>query len=206
VIVKRREEQRDIERFSRWADSYEHSRIQHYLARIHDAMLAAVASEAGSPNSILDVGCGTGRFLRKIGQRWPNARLIGVDPAEGMIAVARRLAPAISFQVASAESIPVPSASVDLAFSAVSLHHWSNQLQGLQEIARTLRPGGYVCLADITMPRWVSQLVHSKVQSTSGIRCLLAQTGLELHVQRPILARVIVVAAGRKPATAAQHL
>ena len=197
-----KDDQHDIERFSSWAEGYERSQIQRFIARIHDAMLASVASEVNSPESILDVGCGTGRLLTKTGQRWPNSMLTGVDPAEGMISVARRLAPSVSFHIASAESIPVDDASIDLALSAISFHHWSNQLQGLQELARTLRPGACLCLADITMPRWVSKLVHSKAQSPAAIRRLISQTGLELREQRQILAGVIVLAVAVKPSTA----
>jgi 2-polyprenyl-3-methyl-5-hydroxy-6-metoxy-1,4-benzoquinol methylase len=78
--MERRDDARDVEHFNRWADTYENSRAQRYLDRIHDAMLTMVASEAGLPETILDVGCGTGRFLRNVGQRWPTARLVGVDP------------------------------------------------------------------------------------------------------------------------------
>ena len=209
MLAKRRHDQRDVEHVGAvarllGAEGYERSRIQPFIARIHDAMLASVACEGPSPDSVLDVGCGTGRLLRKMGQRWPDARLTGVDPAEGMISVARRLAPSVPFHVASAESMPVATASIDLACSAISFHHWDNQLQGLHELARTLRPGGTLCLADITMPRWVSTLVHSKAQRPAAIRQLIAQTGLELQEQRLILARVIVVAVAVKPAPTAE--
>ncbi len=44
-----------------------------------------LAKNGKKPESILDVGCGTGRLLRKAKEQWPNARLIGVDAAEKMI-------------------------------------------------------------------------------------------------------------------------
>lgn len=203
--ARRRNDREDLEHVGAaarllGAEGYERSRIQPYIARIHDAMLASMASEVDSPDSVLDVGCGTGRLLRKIGQRWPGSRLTGVDPTEAMISVARRLAPSVSFHVASAESMPIASASIDLAFSSISFHHWGNQLQGLHELARTLRPGGRLCLADITMPRWMSKLVRSKAQSPTAIRRLMAQTDLELQELRLILSRIIVVVVAVKPA------
>ncbi len=208
MLAKRRDDQRDIQHLGAavrllGAEGYERSRIQPYIARIHDAMLSSVTCVDDSPKNILDVGCGTGRLLRKIGQRWPDSMLIGVDPTEGMISVARRLAPSVAFHVASAESMPVASASIDLAFSSISFHHWDDQLQGLHELARTLRPGGSLCLADITMPHWVAKLIRSKAQSPAAIRRLIAQTGLELQELRLILARVIVVAVAVKSAPAA---
>ena len=208
MVAKHRDDQHEIEHVGAairllGAEGYERSRIQPYIARIHDSMLASVACVEDSPNRILDVGCGTGRLLRKIGQRWPDSMLTGVDPTEGMISVARRLAPSVSFHVASAESMPVASASIDLAFSSISFHHWDNQLQGLHELARTLRPGGSLCLADITMPHWVAKLIRSKAQSPAAIRRFIAQTGLELRELHLILARVIVLAVAVKPSPAA---
>ncbi len=116
-----------------------------------------------------------------------------------MITVARRLAPSVSFHVASAESMPVAGASIALAVSSISLHHWDDHLQGLREIARTLRPGGHLCLADITMSRWVARLIRSKAQRPATIRRLMAEAGLELRELRQILARIIVVVVAVKP-------
>lgn len=181
------------------AEGYERSRIQPYIGRIHDAMLASVAGEVASPESVLDVGCGTGRLLRKVAERWPGASLTGVDPAEEMISVARRLAPAASFHVAPAEAMPVADSSIALALCSISLHHWEQQLEGLREIARTLRPSGCLCLADIAMPSWVARLVRSRARSAKVIGRLVAEAGLELRDRRSILARVIVVAVAAKP-------
>lgn len=207
MVATRRDEPRDSHPVGAairalGAEGYERSRIQRYIARIHDAMLASVAVEASAPDSILDVGCGTGRLLRRIGQRWPDSKLTGIDPTEEMISVARRLAPAASFHVASAESMPLADSSVALAFSSISLHHWDDPRQGLREIARTLRPGGCLVLADITLPRWLAELVRSGAQSPAAIRRLVAEAGLELRVLRRVLARVIVVAVAVKPGRA----
>jgi ubiquinone/menaquinone biosynthesis C-methylase UbiE len=196
--------QRDVVHFDRWAEKYEHSSLQRFIGRVHDAMLEMVAAEGPSPARVLDVGCGTGRLLRKVGERWPGAQLIGIDPAEGMIAAARQLAPEITFTVAPAESIPVQAGSIDVAFSALSQHHWADQLQGLREVARTLGPGGILCLADLTMPRWISRLLRSRVRSPAAIRRLMAQAGFEIDRQRRMLARVILIVTGRRARTAVE--
>src|SRR5262245_45907233 len=95
----------DVERFNRWADTYETSWASRFFDRVHQATLDLLARDAEvRPGAVLDVGCGTGRLLRAAARRWPGARLIGVDPAEAMVAVARRLTPDAEFHVASAES------------------------------------------------------------------------------------------------------
>ena len=77
----------DIERFERWSSTYEHSWIQRWLDQAHSFMVNTVAAELPGvdPKVVLDVGCGTGRLLRKAASFWPDAKLVGVDPARGMI-------------------------------------------------------------------------------------------------------------------------
>jgi len=42
----------------------------------------------------------------------------------------------------SGEVLPLEDASVDLALSTISFHHWQDQAAGVREVARVLRPGG----------------------------------------------------------------
>ncbi len=151
-----------------------------------------------SPGQILDVGCGTGRFLRRARTRWPGIRGTGVDAAEGMVTRARELNPGATFEIAFAEALPFPAASVDLVVSSVSLHHWTDPQKGLDEIARVLRPGGWVCLADIALPAWLSRLHGSRGQSREGLRRLLTTAGIPPVRQHSMLAGVVVVICGRK--------
>ena len=49
-----------------------------------------------------------------------------------MIAQANLLTPGARFYVGQAESLPLPDASIDLALSTMSFHHWANQAQGVR--------------------------------------------------------------------------
>jgi ubiquinone/menaquinone biosynthesis C-methylase UbiE len=190
----------DIERFHDWSARYENSWIQRYLDPLHDLMLESTAAEARelSPDSILDVGCGTGRLLRKAEKRWPGSQLLGVDPALGMIEVARKLTPNARFYQAPAESIPIADRSIDLVLSAVSMHHWSSALLGIHEASRVLRQGGLVCIADIALPSWLSKLFHSKAQTRVAIRELLNGANLSIKQQQTTNAGGVLVCIARK--------
>lgn len=79
------EKKADVQDFNRRAATYEDSPRQDIIFdRVQRAVLELAQNE-DEPKTVLDVGCGTGRLLRKTQEKWPNARLIGVDPAEGMI-------------------------------------------------------------------------------------------------------------------------
>jgi len=192
----------DVERFDRWSKTYENCWGQRFFDRVHELMLDFVITSAPAftPSAILDVGCGTGRLLRKAAARWPAARLIGVDPAQGMVAVAHGLTSAVSFCRALAESLPLPDAGVDLVTSSISMHHWRNAPLGMLEVARVLRPGGLFCLADITLPPWFSKLLRSKVKTRRKIRELLIGSGLQLRCQRTALARLVLISVAVKSA------
>ena len=116
-------ETEDVQSFERRSGTYEDSFFQGlFFDRIHRIALNAVPA-AIQPESILDIGCGTGRLLRKAAARWPDARLTGADPAEGMVKEARRLTPGAQFHVSMAESLALPDMYADLAFSTTSFHH-----------------------------------------------------------------------------------
>jgi ubiquinone/menaquinone biosynthesis C-methylase UbiE len=191
----------DVEHFDRWAPTYDAFWGQRYVDRIHQLMLESVAgSGAPVPSAVLDVGCGTGRLLEKARAIWPAARLLGVDPAPGMIEVARRRIPKATMDVAGAEALPLPDASVDLVLTCLSLHHWKDRAQGLRDAARVLRAGGQVCLADITAPAWVSRLFHGiKAASPDTLHSLVTQAGFRVEERSFTMARMVCLVLAVKP-------
>ncbi len=191
----------DVQDFDRRSATYENSREQGYIFDRVQRIVLDLAKNGKKPESILDVGCGTGRLLRKAKEYWPDARLIGVDPAEGMIQQATQLLSDAEFHVAMAESLPLPDASVDLVFSTLSFHHWSDQAKGVSEIARVLRSQGRFLLADIMVPFGLSLVVrHFNRNNAAKTREMFAQAGLNVEFQqRPWLwSRILVVTGGKK--------
>jgi ubiquinone/menaquinone biosynthesis C-methylase UbiE len=146
---------------------------------------------------VIDVGCGTGRLLRAASVRWPEAQLLGVDPAERMVAEATRLNPNAIFKLASAESLPFPDQTADIVLSSLSFHHWANQGKGLQEIARVLRPGGFFCLADHSIIL-LAKLFGEKVKSREQIRALMISAGLTVRQQQRLGMRFVLITLAQK--------
>ena len=182
----------DVGQFDRWSLRYERSKWQWLLFdRVHRRALD-LAARFVDPTAVLDVGCGSGRLLRGAHTRWPDARLFGVDPSTGMIEAGRTLTPG-ELRIACAESIPLPDASVDLAFSTISFHHWADAAAGLREVARVLRPGGHFVLVDNIGPDWLARYLNDRPYLTLDERVKLwSQNGLRVLEQRSVLIPLIL--------------
>lgn len=107
--------------------------------------------------TVLDVGCGTGTIAIEARKRvGATGRVVGIDPGKEQIARARTKATrrglSIEFQVGVIEQLAFPDQAFDVVFSTLMMHHLSTPLkrQGLAEIARVLKPGGRLVIADFT--------------------------------------------------------
>jgi ubiquinone/menaquinone biosynthesis C-methylase UbiE len=148
---------------------------------------------------LLDIGCGSGRLLRAAKARWPNTRMYGVDPAAGMLEVARRLTPGVTFHEGFAEALPLPDASIDVALSTVSFHHWKDPAAGVREVARVLRPGGYFFLTDMYYPAWLAPLIrHPYPLPAARVCALFNEAGLQVTLQQYVFLRYALTTVANK--------
>lgn len=200
--METKQENPDVAHFNRRAATYETTSSQSYFFdRVQRRVLKLAKDQ--NPSVILDVGCGTGRLLRKAKLQWPNAHLVGVDAAEKMIQQATQLFPEAEFHVGMAEALPLPDASVDLAFSTLSFHHWANQVKGISEVTRVLHPQGQFLLADIVIPHWLMLFVrHFRYNSPADIREKFTQAELNVQLQQQSWQwlRVLLITIGTKSA------
>jgi SAM-dependent methyltransferase len=106
---------------------------------------AAVERLNGAPARILDLGTGTGVAARFLAERFPEAEVVGVDLAPGMVAEARRLLPGaladrVRFEVGDASRLPFADGAFDLVVLL-------NMIPFFDELTRLVRPGGAVAVA-----------------------------------------------------------
>ncbi|RPI54844.1 MAG: class I SAM-dependent methyltransferase [Chloroflexi bacterium] len=102
-----------------------------------------------------DLGCGPGYLVVKLAQVAPGLHVTGVDLADEMLVEAERVArrsglqDRADFKQGDVAQLPFPNGSLDLVVSTLSLHHWTDPVGVLDEIARVLRPGGSFLVADL---------------------------------------------------------
>ncbi|MEV4504908.1 trans-aconitate 2-methyltransferase [Streptomyces klenkii] len=93
------------------------------------------------PARIVDLGCGPGNVTTLLAERWPRARITGLDSSEEMLRQARERAPGIDFAWADLTSW-VPDGSYDLIISSATFQWVRGHEESFPAWAGALTPGG----------------------------------------------------------------
>jgi SAM-dependent methyltransferase len=117
-------------------------------ARFVDSLLDAARVGAGT--RVLDVATGPGHVAAAAAAR--GAEPVGVDIAEGMLAVARRDYPHLDFRPGDAEALPFAHSSFDAVVGAFVLNHLARPEVAAAELVRVLAPGGRLALSVWDVP------------------------------------------------------
>lgn len=126
-----------------------HDRYQHNSMPGIAAWLTALA-QRHSGARVLEVGCGTGRWLAELR---PHAGWVaGLDRSPGMLGHARAEYGALPLTCGAARRLPFPPASFDFVVSVHALHHFDDPVGFTQEASRVLRPGGMLALVGMVRP------------------------------------------------------
>jgi len=105
---------------------------------VEEALLAFVGP--GVAGRVLEVGCGTGHWLRLLAER--GIRVAGVDASSNMLDYAHDQAPGAALAHATAEHLPWAGEAFERVFCINALHHFEDKRRFLAEARRVLRPGG----------------------------------------------------------------
>lgn len=112
-----------------------------------------------NPKCILDVATGTGDFAIDLYRKLQPEQVVGIDLSQGMLDVAREkisrrgLGDAVNVQQGDCLALPFEDKSFDAVTVAFGVRNFEHQLQGYQQMHRVLRPGGVLCVVELSTPR-----------------------------------------------------
>jgi SAM-dependent methyltransferase len=95
----------------------------------------------------LDVGCGPGALAAELRQVLGAGGVAAIDPSTSFVEACARRLPGVDARLASAEKLPFPDDSFDVALSQLAVNFMSDPLAGVREMRRVTRPGGTVAAA-----------------------------------------------------------
>jgi ubiquinone/menaquinone biosynthesis C-methylase UbiE len=174
------------EQFERdpYFDSFTYSRLK--LEQVLTGYLDTLPDGA----RLLDVGCGTGNLLGRLGGRF---RCAGCDPAAEMLERARAASPGADLRQASAEALPYEDEQFDAALLIEVVRYLDDPRPALRELARVLRPGG---LALVTFAPLGSTSLYPLVNAVTSRVRLPGLTHVRQHFHTARGAERLLASAG----------
>jgi trans-aconitate 2-methyltransferase len=115
------------------------------------------------PQQIYDLGCGAGNVTAALAQRWPQARIIGVDNSPEMLAKAAKLLPQVQWRQQALDHWRADVAA-DLIYSNAALHWLADHQRLLPSLVDSVKPGGVLA---IQMPRNFAAPSHTMIADTA---------------------------------------
>ena len=154
-------------------------RANRYAINLYHHVAASVPIEG---REVLEVGCGRGGGSSYIARYLKPARMVGVDISQNAIKFCRKVHKVanLDYRHGDAEALPFVDASFDAVVNVESSFCYGSLDGFLAEVARVLRPGGYLLLADIRLANEVADLDAA-----------VARSGLTLIGRRDITENVV---------------
>lgn len=147
--------------FDNIANDYDRTNavLSFYMHHLWNAALVKHTVTPNNPKTLVDLCAGTGEIAFRSIKTTPSLEKVTlIDFSQEMLACAKEKAkkststPEVSYIQANVENIPLPNNSVDCMTMAYGIRNVKNPIKCLQEVHRTLQPGGTFGILELTRP------------------------------------------------------
>lgn len=122
----------------------------------YDHISQGVLDQIGTGGELLDIGCGTGLFIRRFLKH--GGKVTGIDISSGMIKRATTIFPSEQFLVGNAEFLPFSENSFDSISSLLAFSYLTKPDKTLEDCLRILKPGGRLAVCTLGKNVFTSSL------------------------------------------------
>ncbi len=135
--------------------------------------------------TVVEVGCGRGGGSAHLARREPTATVTGIDRSAKLVesCEARHALPNLRFEQGEAEALPLEDGGVDVVVNVESSHCYDSRPAFFREVARVLRPGGHLAIADILF-------TEEPGSRPAELEAAMREAGLEILAAEEITANV----------------
>ena len=167
--------------FSRAASGYD--RVATLQRQVGEGLLNRLPESEFIPKSILDLGAGTGYCTALLGKRFPNAGLIAVDIAEGMLGTFKQrggLQEKVMRICGDGETLPLRDGSVDMVFSNLAIQWCPDLSKVIGEFFRVLRPSGVLIFSTFgEATLWELRAAWAKADNYTHVNAFASKSAIE---------------------------
>ncbi|MFM7094906.1 MAG: class I SAM-dependent methyltransferase, partial [Actinomycetota bacterium] len=107
-----------------------------------EQIIPLVLAELAQADRILDVGCGEGQISRRLAALGKHRLVVGLDPTERHIEVARARGGNVDYRVGVVDDLPFAEGTFDAVVACLVFEHVDNVDGAIREVSRVLEPGG----------------------------------------------------------------
>ena len=147
------------------------------------------------PDSIIDIGCGGGMMISLLAEKYPDARIAGIDISDTSVEYAREFNKELigskrcRIDSASVSRIPYDDGSFDLAVSCESYFFWPDLVRDMEEVSRVISFGGYIAIISEAYPhpdfdeinREHSEKYGMRLRSNAYMEALIGSLGFDVR-------------------------
>lgn len=174
-----------------WLDGFTNGVDPEYVEQIIPLALEELAGRS----TVLDVGCGDGQIARALSAQ--GSTVLGIDPTQLHIDIARERAGGPTYELGSATQLPVADNSQDAVVACLVFEHIDEVDAAIAEVARVLKPGGQFSfflnhpLLQTPGSGWIDDYILDPPEQYWRIGAYLVETETVEEVEKDVFIRFI---------------